>query len=115
MPVSPLVKMVVRPVRPPLIGEAFLYFDDVDHAGHDHVWHSPIYYDAVAKIDALVGNVLDAVDLRKTKSPGWPPDPPSRGKGELKQPIYSLETAPTAAAILGIRAHACWTGRDIFR
>jgi predicted AlkP superfamily pyrophosphatase or phosphodiesterase len=116
----------------------FLHFDDVDHAGHEKVWHSPIYYDAVDKIDVLVGKVLDAVDLKKTnviltsdhggvgtkhgglslvelEIPWMAAGPAVKRRGELTQPVYSLETAPTAAAMLGIRPHACWTGRDIFR
>ena len=36
-------------------------------------------------------------------------------RGELKYPVYSLETAPTAARIPRIKPHACWTGRDIVR
>jgi predicted AlkP superfamily pyrophosphatase or phosphodiesterase len=116
----------------------FLHFDDVDHAGHDHVWHSPTYYEAVAKIDTLVGKVLDAIDIRKTnviltadhggvgtkhgglsivelEVPWMAAGPAIKARGEIKQPVYSLETAPTAAAILGIKPHPCWTGRDIFR
>jgi predicted AlkP superfamily pyrophosphatase or phosphodiesterase len=116
----------------------FLHFDDVDHAGHDHVWHSAIYYEAVAKIDALVGTVLDAVDLTKTnviltadhggvgtkhgglsmvelEVPWMAAGPRIPRKGELAHPVYSLETTPTAAALLGVKAHACWTGRNIFR
>jgi predicted AlkP superfamily pyrophosphatase or phosphodiesterase len=121
--------------RPDLL---FIHFDDVDHAGHDHVWHSPVYYDAVARVDALVGKVLDTIDIGKTnviltadhggvdkkhggltqvelEVPWMAAGPAIQRKGELPFPVDSLETAPTAAAILGIRPHGCWTGRNIFR
>ena len=116
----------------------FLHLDDVDHAGHDHVWHSPTYYEAVAKADGLVGKLLDAVDLTKTnviitadhggigtrhgglsmvelEVPWMAAGPKVPPQGELKHPVYSLETAPSAAALLGIRPHACWTGQNILR
>lgn len=44
----------------------FLAWQDVDAAGHAHGWGSPQYMAALAKVDAEVGLVLDAIRARPT-------------------------------------------------
>lgn len=122
-----------RASKPDLL---FLHLDDVDHAGHDHGWHTEKYFAAVAMIDGLVGQVLDAVDLRKTnvllvadhggvgtKHGGltmvelevpWIAAGPSVAKtGEMKRPVLSLDTAAVAAGLLKIAPNPCWTARNV--
>ncbi|MFJ5552852.1 alkaline phosphatase family protein [Streptomyces sp. NPDC093225] len=45
---------------------AFVYFGQVDGAGHSYGAASQKYLDAIARVDALVGQVLDAVEARPT-------------------------------------------------
>ena len=116
----------------------FVHLDDVDHAGHHDTWHSEKYFAAVAIIDSLVGRLIDAVDLTKTivflvadhggvgtKHGGltivelevpWIAAGPAIPKtGEIKdRPVYSLDTAPTVAALFDVKPNPCWTGRNVF-
>ena len=122
-----------RASKPDLL---FLHLDDVDHAGHNHEWHSEKYYAEVAVIDTLVGKVLDAIDITKTnvmlvadhgglgtKHGGltmvelevpWIGAGPSVAQlGELKKPVASLDSAAVAAALLRIQPNPCWTARNV--
>ncbi|MEV7419147.1 alkaline phosphatase family protein [Streptomyces sp. NPDC089919] len=45
---------------------SFVYFGQVDGAGHSYGAASQQYLDAIARVDALVGQVLDAVEQRPT-------------------------------------------------
>jgi predicted AlkP superfamily pyrophosphatase or phosphodiesterase len=116
----------------------FVHLDDVDHAGHHDTWHSEKYFAAVAIIDTLVGKLIDAVDLKKTdvflvadhggvgtkhggltmvelEVPWISAGPHIPKTGEMKsRPVYSLDTAPTVAALFDVKPNACWTGRDVF-
>lgn len=42
-----------------------LYFDDVDHAGHEQGPGSPMVLDALAKVDRAVGRLIDGLAARK--------------------------------------------------
>ncbi len=46
----------------------FLHLRLPDDAGHAHGWMSPDYLDAVAETDALVGEVLDAIEANRRLS-----------------------------------------------
>lgn len=113
----------------------FVHLDDVDHAGHRYGWHTPEYFAAVAEADTLIGNLMDAIGGEAailivsdhggvgTKHGGlsmaelevpWIAAGRGIARGELNRPVYSLDTAPTAAKLLGIAPHACWTGRSVF-
>lgn len=118
--------------RPDLL---FVHLDDVDHAGHRYGWHTPEYFAAVAEADALIGNLVDAIgdgavvvivsdhggvgtkhgglSMAELEVP-WIAAGPGIAAGELKRPVYSLDTAPTVAKLLGVAPHACWTGRPVF-
>src|SRR5262249_36596357 len=49
---------VIRQYKPTFL---FVHFDDVDHAGHEFGWLSPEFFQAVAKADALAGDLLGAL------------------------------------------------------
>lgn len=42
----------------------FVFFDDVDHAGHAHGWLGNDYYAALETTDARIGRILDAIAAR---------------------------------------------------
>lgn len=114
----------------------FVHLDDVDHAGHDKTWESPEYLQAVAAADRLIGQMLEALPLDQTvvaivadhggteKKHGnptmrelevpWILAGPGVARGrELTEAVYSLDTAPTVLSLMGLRPHACWTGRAV--
>ncbi|MBW1598429.1 alkaline phosphatase family protein [Streptomyces sp. JJ38] len=47
---------------------SYVYFGEIDIAGHRHGAASGAYREAIAHSDALVGRLLDAVDARPTRS-----------------------------------------------
>lgn len=114
----------------------FVHLDDVDHAGHDKTWESADYLRAVAEADRLIGEMLAILPPEQTlvaivadhggteKKHGnptkrelevpWILAGPGVAKGrELNGPVYSLDTAPTVLALMGLKPHACWTGRAV--
>ncbi|RIK78126.1 MAG: hypothetical protein DCC67_11915 [Planctomycetota bacterium] len=42
----------------------FLHFDQVDAAGHGVGWGTSAYYNAIANVDGLIGNILTALNSR---------------------------------------------------
>ncbi len=40
----------------------FIHFDEVDGAGHDSGWGSTRYYDQIANVDRLIGDVIDSLE-----------------------------------------------------
>ena len=48
----------------PLPQLMFIHIDHVDGAGHTRGWGSKGYYDAVNKVDGLIGNFIDAVNKK---------------------------------------------------
>ena len=118
----------------------FVHFDDVDHAGHGSGWKSPEYFEAVDKVDALIGDLLQALDetgLRKStlvimtadhggrnKSHGeattdeieipWILSGPGVATGhEIKSPVNTFDLAPTIAWAFGLKPPACWIGKPV--
>jgi predicted AlkP superfamily pyrophosphatase or phosphodiesterase len=121
-----------REQKPDLL---FVHLDDVDHAGHNHEWHSEKYFAEVSVIDGLVGKLMDAADLSKTnillvadhggvgtkhggltlvelEVPWIAAGPGIPKRGEIPTPVSSVDTSPAAAALLGVKSHPCWTGRN---
>ena len=114
----------------------FVHLDDVDHAGHDKGWESADYRREVAIVDGLIGEMLAVLPaaqtlvvivadhggtgtkhgnpaMRELEVP-WIVAGPGVARGrELTGPVYSLDTAPTVLALLGLRPHPCWTGRAV--
>ncbi|WAC75725.1 ectonucleotide pyrophosphatase/phosphodiesterase [Roseateles sp. SL47] len=50
------------------LGFLTLYFDDVDHAGHEQGPDSPMVNDALAKVDQALGRLLDGLAARKLEA-----------------------------------------------
>jgi predicted AlkP superfamily pyrophosphatase or phosphodiesterase len=128
---------VVKEMKPNFL---FVHFDDVDHAGHTYGWKSPEYFAAVDKVDALIGQVLTAIDSAgirqqtlvimtadhggKGKSHGSPTmdeleiplilnGPGIMPNHELKTFVNTFDLAPTIASILGLHARECWIGKPV--
>ncbi len=118
----------------------FLHLDDVDHAGHNKGWWTEDYYAALTIVDALIGNVVDAVERAGleadtailvtadhgglAKSHGgmstehveipWILAGPGVEKGrELKRPVDTFDTATTVVKLLGGKPHSCWIGKVV--
>lgn len=121
--------------RPELM---LVHLDDVDHAGHGMGWETPEYAQAVADADGYIGTVLAAIASTGDESstlvvltadhggvtkkhgglsqaeieipilfagPGVP-----KGR-EFTRTLGNIEIAPGIFHLLGLKAHACWTGR----
>ncbi|MBX3241872.1 MAG: alkaline phosphatase family protein [Chitinophagaceae bacterium] len=124
--------------KKPVFG--FVHFDHVDHAGHHDGHGTPIYYEAVAKADSLVGEVLKAIKEAGMeentlviitadhggigKGHGGPTPEEGEiamilhGKGVKKgyvvqQQVYTYDLAATIAFVFNITAPYAWTGRPV--
>lgn len=110
----------------------FVYFGSIDLAGHAHGWMTDGYLAQVHAVDALVGQVLDAVPAGSTvlmqadhggherthgtessqdmNIPWMVAGPGIRANYSIQQPVCLLDTAPTLARILGLDADPDWEG-----
>ena len=118
----------------------FVHCDHVDDAGHKFGHGTSQYYDAVAKADALVGKMMEALkdagiagstivlitadhgDVGKKHGGAtmaeieipWILYGPGVAVGrELQTPVRTYDTALTLAYILGVRPSDCWIGRPV--
>lgn len=124
--------------KKPTLG--FVHFDHVDHAGH-HAGHgSTEYYNAVAKTDSLVGQVLKAVKEAGMEENtlviiwadhggigyghgGATPQEAEiagifYGKGikkgyKIEQQVYTYDLASTIAFALNVKQPYAWIGRPV--
>jgi predicted AlkP superfamily pyrophosphatase or phosphodiesterase len=113
----------------------FLYFGTVDTAGHKHGWMSPGYLGQLERVDSLLGEVLDVLpddytvlvhadhgghdrnhgtDCPEDMLVPWI----ATGNGikashTIQAPVSIMDTAPTAAHLLGIAPHPDWEGKII--
>lgn len=128
---------VIRRQQPAL---TFIHFDDVDHAGHTYQWKSPEYFQAVAEVDGLIGEILAAVETTPmrgrtlvlitadhggvgTKHGGptiaeleipWILHGPGVAAGkEIRTPVNTYDTAATLAYVFGLKPPSVWIGRPI--
>lgn len=128
---------VIRQLKPSFL---FIHFDDVDHAGHTFGWKSAEYYQAVAQIDGLIGDILNAlgdVGIRektvvlmtadhggKGKSHGgftmdeleipWIISGPGIRRGhEIKAPVNTYDTAATLARIFKLKPPEGWIAEPV--
>jgi predicted AlkP superfamily pyrophosphatase or phosphodiesterase len=114
---------------------AFIYFGTVDTAGHRFGWMTDGYLTQVARVDQSVKTVLEALtpettvliqadhgghdrghgtDSVEDMTIPWLIAGPGIRRGyQLEGPVSLLDTAPTLAQVLGIKAHADWEGRVI--
>ncbi len=113
----------------------FVYFGNVDSAGHAYGWMSEGYLAQAERADRALGTILAALPPNSTvlvhsdhggheKKHGTdsPADmtipwivagPRIRQNHEIQSPVSLLDTAPTLAGLLGITPPAEWEGRCI--
>ena len=118
----------------------FIHFDSVDHAGHEFGWLSAEYFQAVAQMDGLIGQVLRALANAgieretivimtadhggKGKSHGLPTmeeleipfiiaGPGIKIGHEIRAAVNTYDTAATVAFLFGLKAPEAWIGRPV--
>lgn len=121
-------------------GLTFIYFGDVDSAGHRFGWGSEPYNRSVRKIDRYIGYILKKIDEAgmkertlvivtsdhggKNKGHGEGDDlnrnvpfiaftPNDLDSGEIEKPTNIYDVAPTIAYSLGIGHPFNWKGRAL--
>lgn len=119
---------------------AFIYFGTVDTTGHLYGWMSPEYLAQLERVDGQLAKVLDALPdnasfivqsdhggHERTHGTPAPEDmlipwiavgPNIKAGHVIPTPVSLLDTAPTLARLLGLKAHAQWEGRcmdEIFK
>ncbi len=121
---------------------AFVYFGAVDEVGHLHGWMSRPYLEAIRKADRAIGLVLTALEAAGlvestaflvmadhggeghnhadgTKVPTvmtvpWVGSGAGFRRGhKISEQVSLVDTAPTAAHLLGLTQPAAWTGRVV--
>lgn len=118
----------------------FVHLDHVDHTGHEIGWRTPEYNAAVAKADALIGQIIGALDASgisdktvvlitadhggKNKGHGgntmdeleipWIIAGPGVAQGkEISTPVDTYQTAATVAYVLGLKPPSAWIARPV--
>ncbi|SHI56681.1 Type I phosphodiesterase / nucleotide pyrophosphatase [Arenibacter nanhaiticus] len=118
----------------------FIHLDEPDHTGHAIGHDTPEYYSAVARVDKLVGNLIEALEkenllqetiiiftadhggintghggktLAETQIPWIAYGKKILGKGELKNTIVTYDTATTIAYLLGLKVPESWRGKPV--
>jgi len=113
----------------------FLYLGTVDAMGHFFGWMSPEYLQQLEHIDDLLGQVLATLpenysvivhadhgghdrdhgsDLPEDMTIPWFAAGPAIKAGyQIQGPVSLLDTAPTAARILGLIPHPQWEGHAL--
>lgn len=113
----------------------FVYFGTVDTVGHISGWMSDAYLQQAERVDRALGVLLDGLPKNHTillhsdhgghgRSHGtdMPEDmtipwmvagPGIRSGYEIQGPVSLLDTAPTLAAILGVKPHRDWEGNCV--
>jgi predicted AlkP superfamily pyrophosphatase or phosphodiesterase len=128
---------VIRQQKPTFL---FVHFDDVDHVGHEYGWKTPEYFQAVAMVDGLIGDLLAALGdagIRdqtvvimtadhggKGKHHGEPSmeeleipiilaGPGIKKAHEVMAPVNTYDTASTIAQLFSLTQPAAWIGKPI--
>lgn len=128
---------LIKDHKPALL---FLHFDHVDHELHGVGFATQPYFDAVAKMDRLTGDILEALEeagiAESTavlltsdhggagKSHGgitpdeftipWILQGPGVAHGTtIEDTVNTFDTAATIAYLLGIERPQCWIGRPV--
>jgi predicted AlkP superfamily pyrophosphatase or phosphodiesterase len=113
----------------------FIYFGSVDGAGHLYGWMSPEYLSQLSRVDRLLGEVLAVVPHdatlivhadhgghERTHGTEMPEDmtipwiavgPTIRRGHSIAAPVSLLDTAPTIAHLLGLKAPTDWEGKPV--
>lgn len=115
----------------------FIHLDEPDHAGHEIGHDTPAYYEAVEKIDSLVGKVINTLEanqmmddtiiifssdhggidkghggktLLEVEIPWIIYGKHIPAKGKLESSIVTYDTAATIAFLLGLETPEYWRG-----
>lgn len=118
----------------------FIHFSEPDGAGHNIGHDTPEYYEAVEKIDTLIGDIITTLDennllkdtaiifssdhgginkghggktLEEVEIPWIIYSKKISAKGKLKSSIVTYDTAATIAYLLGLEAPNFWRGKPI--
>jgi Type I phosphodiesterase / nucleotide pyrophosphatase/PA14 domain/Fn3 associated len=118
----------------------FVHLDLVDDAGHGQGHGSPGYYQAVAKADALIGDITDALkdagidqdtavivtsnhggigkghggqSLAELEIPWIASGARIRANNPLAVPVNTFDTPATVARLLGLEIPYAWIGRPV--
>ncbi len=118
----------------------FVHFDEVDHNGHDKGWKSPEYFQAVERVDKLIGEILKAVESvgasattlilvtadhggKGTKHGGstmeeieipWIINGPGVKHGfNITDPVNTYDTAATIASVLSLKQPNVWIAKPV--
>lgn len=117
------------------VGLVFVHFPDVDLSGHATSWMSTTYRDNVAKADAALGRIMNALpenttliltadhgghgsghgtaDLLDTSIPWVIAGPRIRQGYALTTTVSTMDTTATAGFILGLTLPADLTGKPV--
>ena len=120
----------------------FIHFDEPDGAGHNIGHDTPEYYEAVEKIDGLVGKILTALDtsgmmdetiiifssdhggiekghggktLLEVEIPWIIYGKNIPAKGNMDVSIVTYDTAATIAHILALQSPEFWRGKPVLK
>lgn len=122
-------------------GVLFIHFATTDDMGHEHGWLSPEQLSVIRRADEATGDLLAALDAKglrdetlliitadhgghdKTHGSRLPEDMtipwiasgPGIQAGELTAPVYTMDTAATAAYALGLPIPAEWDGVPVLQ
>lgn len=118
----------------------FVHFDDVDHAGHHDGWKSPSYFQAVDRIDGLIGDLLKALDdagiakatlvlvtadhggkgtrhggatIEELEIPWIVRGPSVPASKVITEPVNTYDTAATIAWVFGLKPPSVWVGQPV--
>lgn len=119
----------------------FVYFDEMDHAGHTYGWCSENYLDSVDFVDSLVGTVLDTIDEAMMADevlillssdhggsdfghgchedaclliPLFIQGPGIKADHEFVNAVRNQDIVPTALYAMGYKLSPWWTGQVLF-
>lgn len=118
----------------------FIHMDEPDHAGHSVGHDTPEYYEAVEKIDSLVGHIINTLEkenmmeetiiifssdhggidkghggktLLEAEIPWVIYGKGIAPKGKLEQTIVTYDTGATIAFLLGLEVPEFWRGKPV--
>ena len=114
---------------------AFVYLGTIDTIGHQFGWMSQEYLNQVSRVDHWVGVLLNALpadcavivnsdhgghdrshgtDLREDMLVPWIARGPGIKRGhDIGSAVTLMDTAPTAARLMGLKPHLEWEGRCV--
>ncbi len=125
-------------VEKPLL--TFIYSGEPDEAGHAFGHGTPEYYRAIERVDSCLGAFLDALttaglyqkcnfllvsdhggvgkghggeSMEELQVPWLVAGPGVRKNCMLRNPVDAMQTAATAAYLLGIEPHEAWIARPV--